>query len=44
MRAEVTRLLAEDVRDPKAKTVMLRIAHDFDLLVRLAEERLDQKH
>ncbi len=43
MRAEVTRVLAVDIPHLEAKTVMLRIADDYDLLVRLAEEWRDRE-
>jgi hypothetical protein len=42
MRAEVTRVLAVDMQHLEAKTVMLRIADDYEVLIRLAQEWLDR--
>lgn len=38
-RAEEARTHAEDMRDPGAREVMLRIAHDYEYLAERADQR-----
>jgi hypothetical protein len=42
MRAEAIRTLAEDAQDSKVRTMMLRIAADYDRLARNADYRAAQ--
>ena len=39
-RADQMRSLAGDTRDPESRTIMLRLANDYELLARRAEQRV----
>jgi hypothetical protein len=41
-RADNTRKLASESKDPNAKTILLNVAEQFERLARLAEERQRQ--
>ena len=46
-RAQVIRALVENMREPEAKELMLRMAHEYEELAKVAEQRADgspQRH